>query len=162
MDSGVPYSFRTRWRVTSPIEPVFAAIRDSTAYPAWWKAVLDVERVEAGGDDGIGRVDRFTWRAPLGYRLRFTLRVTTVDPPTRLGGDASGELEGRGDWTLRAEDARHTLVQYDWNVRTRRRWMNAVAPLARPVFRHSHDAVMRDGATGLAALLDTRVVDLSG
>jgi uncharacterized protein YndB with AHSA1/START domain len=160
MQRGVPYSFRTRWRVTSPIEPVFAAIRDSVAYPTWWKAVLNVQQLEPGDDDGIGRVDRFTWQAPLGYKLRFALRVTTIDPPTRLGGDASGELEGRGDWTLQAEDSRHTLVRYDWNVRTRRGWMNAVAPLARPAFRYSHDHVMRNGASGLAALLDARVVDL--
>jgi len=40
------------------------------------------------------------------------------------------------------------------HVRTRRGWMNV---LARLVFRSSHDAVMRDGADGLATLLGVRV-----
>ncbi len=39
---------------------------------------------------------------------------------------------------------------YEWNVSTGKRWMNAVAPLARPVFAWNHDLVMRWGGEGLA------------
>jgi hypothetical protein len=157
-DTGTPYSFVTIWRAEAPIDAVWEAIHDSEAYPTWWKAVLEVNPVAPGGPDGIGRTDQFTWRAPLGYRLRFALRLTTIDRPHRLGGVASGELEGTGEWNLR-EDTGVTEVRYDWNVRTRRAWMNVLAPIARPVFRSSHDAVMHDGATGLAKLLGVRVTD---
>jgi hypothetical protein len=37
---------------------------------------------------------------------------------------------------------------YEWNVRTTERWMNVVAPLARPVFAWNHDCLMRNGAPG--------------
>jgi hypothetical protein len=36
--------------------------------------------------------------------------------------------------------------------------MNALAPLARPVFVHNHDVIMRRGAEGLARLLDARLI----
>lgn len=155
-DSGTPYSFVTNWRVQAPIDPVWEAIYDAEAYPDWWKAVLSVTPLEAGDARGIGRTDRFAWKAPLGYRLRFDLRVTTVQRPVRLGGVATGELEGTGEWNLR-RDGEATTVRYDWNVRTRRGWMNVLAPVARPVFRSSHDAVMRDGAIGIGRLLGVRV-----
>jgi uncharacterized protein YndB with AHSA1/START domain len=153
---GTPYSFVTRWHVEAPIDAVWEAIYDAPAYPTWWKAVLAVTEVDHGAPDGLGRTDRFVWKAPLGYRLRFELRLTTIDRPNHLGGVATGDLEGTGDWTLRSTDG-GTDVRYDWNVRTSRAWMNALAPVARPVFKSSHDAVMREGAAGLGRLLGARV-----
>ena len=152
------YIFVTRWRVAASINEVWEAINDAAAYPSWWKAVLSVTPATPGQPGGIARSDAFVWRAPLGYKLRLTMRITTVERPHRLGGIASGELEGTGNWTLR-EDGSGTLVRYDWRVRTRRAWMNVLAPVARPVFKRSHDAVMSDGARGLARLLGTTVVD---
>lgn len=153
---GAPYSFVTVWRAQAPIDTVWDALFDVDAYPSWWKAVLSVRELEPGGDDGIGRVSELVWKAPLGYRLRFTLRLDTIDRPTRFGGQAAGDLEGTGYWTLRQEDA-VTRVQYDWNVRTNRSWMNLLAPIARPAFASSHNAVMGEGASGLAQLLGVRV-----
>jgi hypothetical protein len=153
---GTPYSFVTIWQVESPIDPVWEAIYDAEAYPRWWKAVLDVTKLDPGGADGVGRSDRFVWRAPLGYRLRFDLRLTTIQRPHRLGGTATGDLKGTGEWNLRHDEGT-TEVRYDWNVRTNRGWMNALAPIARPVFKRSHDEVMRAGAVGLAQLLGVRV-----
>src|SRR5690348_8732224 len=119
---GTPYSFVTRWRVEAPIDAVWDALYEAEAYPTWWRAVLAVTKVSQGEPDGVGRTDRFVWKAPLGYRLRFELRLTTIDRPNRLGGVAGGDLEGTGDWTLRTADGA-TDVRYDWNVRTSRAWM---------------------------------------
>jgi hypothetical protein len=38
-------------------------------------------------------------------------------------------------------------------VRTTKRWMNLLAPFARPVFEYNHDVVMRWGGEGLARRL---------
>jgi hypothetical protein len=51
-----------------------------------------------------------------------------------------------------------TAVLYEWNVRTTKPWMNAVAPLARPVFEWNHNWVMRNGGAGLAGLLGCRLL----
>ena len=51
---------------------------------------------------------------------------------------------------------------YEWDVGTKRRWMNLLAPIARPIFAWNHDYVMRNGAQGLARLLDARLLTASG
>jgi hypothetical protein len=44
------------------------------------------------------------------------------------------------------------------NVATTAPWMNAVAPVARPVFEWNHHAIMRWGAEGLARRLGARLL----
>jgi hypothetical protein len=61
-----------------------------------------------------------------------------------------GAVDGAGTLTSAAGG---TLVRYDWDVRTTRRWMNLLAPAARPVFRWNHDELMRAGGEGLARRL---------
>jgi len=41
-------------------------------------------------------------------------------------------IKPSGLWTLTAEDADTTRVQYDWRVKTEKAWMNLLAPLAKP------------------------------
>lgn len=41
-------------------------------------------------------------------------------------------------------------MTYEWVVRTTERWMNLLAPLARPAFAWNHNVVMRQGGEGLA------------
>ena len=56
---------------------------------------------------------------------------------------------GRGHWRLFEQDG-VTAVVYDWQVATTKRWMNLLAPVARPVFEYNHDVVMGWGGEGLA------------
>ena len=147
------YAFVTVWRLEAPIERVYELIRDSLRWPEWWDAVTAVEERAAGDPaTGLGNVRRYAFKGKLPYRLAFDLRVTALEPPHVLGGEASGELAGTGVWTLTESDGR-TIARYDWNVRTTRWWMNLLAPLARGVFKANHDFVMRSGARGICAEL---------
>jgi hypothetical protein len=74
--------------------------------------------------------------------------VTRVEQPYVMEGEAVGELTGIGRWRLFHHDGT-TAVTYEWNVRTTKAWMNALAPLARPIFEWNHDYVMRRGGEGL-------------
>jgi len=112
--------------------------------------------IKKGDGRGIGALHRYTWKGSLPYRITFDIHVLTIQPLCLLEGEASGEVEGRGLWSL-TERGRETLVRYDWDIRTNTRWMNLLAPLAGPVFRWNHDRVMRDGAQGLARRLGRRV-----
>ena len=76
-----------------------------------------------------------------------------MQPPSKLEAEATGELEGTGRWTLTSADG-GTLVRYDWDVRTTKRWMNLLAPVARPVFNWNHRELMRAGGESLARRLD--------
>lgn len=152
------YAFHTTWELDASVESVFEVLRDSERYVEWWKGVKRVEVLRAGSENGVGDVSRFTWRSVLPYSLVFDLRVTGVEQPFVIEGRATGELDGTGAWTLSERAGGGTTVVYDWQVRTTKRWMNALGPLPRPAFVWNHDVVMRQGARGLARLLGARLI----
>jgi hypothetical protein len=151
------YRFLTTWLLDAPVEEVFDAVYDAAAWPSWWRGVRRAELLEEGDERGVGRLWDFTWRSRLPYDLSFRLRVTAVERPWRLEGDADGELVGTGHWRLYRGPA-GTAVVYAWDVSTSRAWMNRLAPVARPAFAWNHDVVMRQGAEGLAARLGVRLL----
>jgi uncharacterized protein YndB with AHSA1/START domain len=151
------YSFLTTWILDAPRDRVWEAIWDSERWPEWWRGVERVVELEPGSPDGSGKLARYTWRSRLPYDLEFDMRTTRVARPHLLEGEASGELVGHGRWRLFAEDSA-TAVTYEWTVGTTKRWMNALAPVARPAFAWNHDWVMRNGGTGLASLLGCRLL----
>ena len=147
------YSFVTRWSFQAPADAVWNAIYHAERWPQWWKGVEQVLELEpATGENGVGVLRQFTWKSRLPYRLTFQMRVTRVEPLVLMESSAAGELEGTGRWSFSADGA-VTAVCYDWNVRTTKRWMNLLAPLARPLFKWNHDVVMKQGEEGLRRLL---------
>lgn len=154
------FSFISVWRIEAPLPRVCDAISQCQQWPQWWKGMEDVEMLAPGDAVGIGSLRRLTWRGKLPYRLVFDVCVTHIVPLTELEGRASGEVEGVGRWYFSNNDD-ITVIRYEWQVRTNRLWMNIVAPLARPLFKWNHNQVMRQGAEGLARLLDARLVGLT-
>ena len=138
------YRFLTTWMVDAPPEDVWNAIYHPERWPEWWKGVQSVEKLRDGDGDGVGSVYRHRWRSVLPYTVSFDVETTRV------------ALAGTGRWRFFRGDA--TVVTYEWLVRTTKPWMNAVAPIARPVFEWNHDVVMRRGGEGLARLLGTRLL----
>lgn len=155
------YRFLTTWCLAAPIEPIWDALHDSERWPQWWRGVERVVEIEPGAEDGTGQLARYTWRSRLPYELTFDMRSTRLERPHLLEGEASGELAGTGRWRLFEADGA-TAVLYEWDVSTTRRWMNLLAPIARPIFAWNHDHVMRNGGEGLARLLGGRLVTASG
>jgi hypothetical protein len=93
----------------------------------------------------------------LPYRIEFEVTTRRVERPHLMEGHAVGELTGVGRWRLYEHDG-VTAALYEWDVSTTRRWMNALAPVARPIFAWNHDWVMARGGEGIARLLDCRLV----
>jgi hypothetical protein len=151
------YAFLTAWRVAAGRDAVFEAIHASEQWPQWWDGVESVVKLEEGDLEGRGSVGRYVWRSALRYRLEFDVRITRVDRPHRMDGQAVGELTGIGSWRLYEDDGA-TAVLFEWRVQTTRRWMNALAPVGRPVFRWNHDRLMRAGARGLARRLGVELL----
>ncbi|HYH59241.1 MAG TPA: SRPBCC family protein [Thermoleophilaceae bacterium] len=151
------YAFRTAWRVAAPQAAVFEVLHASERWPEWWPGLESVVKLEEGDEDGRDSLGRYVWRAAFRYRVEFEMRVTQVERPHLLEGRASGDLDGVGSWRLHEEDGA-TRVAFDWRVSTTRRWMNALAPLARPVFRWNHDRLMDAGAEGLARRLGVELL----
>ena len=147
------YRFVTNWQIPAPREAVWAAIIDSLHWPKWWRGVTEVVELEPADARGIGGVRRYTFRSRLPYDLVFAMRTVRVEPLEALDGVAGGELEGAGRWQFADDATGGTLVRYEWDVRTTKRWMNLLAPIARPFFAWNHDAIMRWGEEGLRSYL---------
>jgi hypothetical protein len=146
------YHFVSTWRLQAPIEQVWEELVHAERWPSWWKYVDRVDNLDPGAADGVGRRQYLLFRTRLPYKLGFEVRTTRVQQPSTLEAEASGELEGRGHWTLIPEDGA-TLVRYNWDVQTTKRWMNLLGPVARPAFVWNHDQLMREGGKGLARRL---------
>jgi uncharacterized protein YndB with AHSA1/START domain len=151
------YRFLTTWLLEAPREPIWDAIFDQKSWPSWWRGVESVVELDPGDETGVGSHSRLTWRSRLPYDLVFEARTRVVEKPCLIEADAEGELVGEGRWRL-FENGTVTAVLYEWNVSTSKRWMNALAPALRPVFKWNHDWVMRNGGTGLADLLGCRLL----
>jgi hypothetical protein len=151
------YSFLTTWLLDSPREPVWEAIYAQERWPEWWRGVEEATEVRAGEDGGVGSVARMVWKSLLPYRVEFEVTTTRVERPHLLEADAVGELAGVGRWRLYEHDGA-TAVLYEWNVATTKRWMNLLAPVARPAFRWNHDWVMARGGEGISKLLGCRLL----
>ena len=146
------YKFVTTWVVAAPIERVWDEMADVERWPEWWRGLEAVKVLEPGDEQRVGELLRYRWRSPLRYRLEFEMRTTRVERPYLCEARAVGALAGEARWRL-FEARGETTVAYEMSVATTKPWMNLLAPLARPVFTRSHDAVMRAGGDGLAKRL---------
>jgi hypothetical protein len=148
------YRFETTWRLRASQRDAWALLVDGEGWPRWWPSVRQVEVVSPGAPGGLGRRLRFHFRTRLPYTLRFEAELVEVTEPTRLVALADGELAGT--WTCDlVQDGESVALRHVWAVSTTRRWMNALAPLARPVFSWNHASLMREGGYGFASHLGT-------
>ena len=146
------FQLLSRWQIPASRADVWAALRNVNAWPGWWPYVAAVEELETGSADGLGACHRLHWTSRLPYSIRLVTRVSEVVPQALLRADATGDLLGEGCWRL-ADSAAGTDVEYLWSVDLDKRWMRALAPLARPVFEWNHHGVMAAGESGLRGFL---------
>lgn len=143
------YEFLTTWRFDAPLDQVWKAIENADAWPEWWKGVLSVVKLKEGAENGVGSIRRTTWKSILPYTLEFDTEVMRVEHQRYIEARAFGELDGIGIWHFMSESNSKTRVDYDWRVKTTKPWMNTLAPIAKPIFRWNHNAIMRWGEQGL-------------
>ena len=151
------YLFETEWLVTAPIEDVFELISHPENYAEWWPGVKESRLVEEGDESGLGRTGAYIIQSPLGYKMRFENRAIEVDAPNRVATVVRGDLVGTGTHYLESRE-NGTHVRFHWYVSTTKRWMNAIAGVARPGFAFAHRYVMYNGCDGMAKILGGRLI----
>ena len=140
------YVFQSVWSVDAPFDDVCSVLADPESYPDWWP---EIRSVEALGDGRFQMVAR----SLLPYELRFV----SEERPERSGRGVihaalSGDLEGFARWTVTEVSGGCRLV-YDQEVKTHKRLLDLLAPVARPAFRANHALMMRHGEAGLRTFL---------
>lgn len=155
------YHFITTIELTSSIDEVWETLARSESWIDWWRWLKEVEVLNEGDSEGVGRRVRHTVSSPLRYRLTYVGFVTRVAERELSRFEAEGDLEGRGQFRIEATEEGTTLITFDWLVETPKEWMNLVAPLARPVFVWNHHRLMQDFAADLADATGGQLVDVS-
>jgi len=116
-----------------------------------------VEEKDIGGINGIGNVRGYTIKSPIGYKLRFDLKLTKREVDSVLEGKASGDLTGMGSWYF-TETNGITYITCRWDVATTKSWMNTFRFALSPLLRWNHALVMKKGAKGLAKKMNCELI----
>lgn len=143
------YHFVTTWRVTASLDEVKAVLADGLGLPRWWPAVyLQVDEVDPGDRDGLGRTLRLHTKGWLPYTLRWDLTVTQPMTDAGFSIKAAGDLHGTGVWTFEP-DGPDVVITYVWRVRAAKPLLRRLSWLLRPVFRANHHWAMARGEESL-------------
>jgi hypothetical protein len=141
------YHFRNVWSVQVAAPAVFGALVDLANYPAWWPDVRSVSKVDEDTAE-------FTCRALLPYALTFRLHRAEQDERAgRLRVLMTGDLEGYCQGIVAADRPDAARLEISQKVVVHKRLLRALAPVARPLFRANHAAMMRRGQRGLRGYL---------
>lgn len=119
-------------------------------YAAWWREFRDVVRLNTL--DGVGARVAVRVKAALPYHMCFELESTRYGPPGVAAVTVRGDLNGWMRWTLTPAPG-GTRARFEEEVRTGRRLLAVLAPVARPAFAWNHPRMMRTGEAGLRRAL---------
>ena len=143
------YHFVDKWRVEGDIKEVADILEDALSLSTWWPSVyFDVKELEKGGEGGVGKLISLRAGGWLPYTLRINFRTTESCYPSGFSMDATGDLEGKGIWTLK-QDGPLVNVTYDWTIRANKPIIDKLSFLLKPIFRSNHSWTMKRGEESL-------------
>src|SRR2546422_4559168 len=129
------YHFVDCWRVEGDIKEVADILEEALSLPRWWGSVyFEVKEIEPGGEHGIGKLISLRAGGWLPYTLRIDFRTVESRYPRGFSMDATGDLEGKGIWTLEP-DGPFVKVTYDWTIRANKPIIEKLSFLLKPIFR---------------------------
>jgi hypothetical protein len=150
------YHFITRWRVEGTVNEVSDILKEAERLPLWWPSVyLDVEVLDPGDDEGIGKVVSLYTKGWLPYTLRWQFRVTESRYPHGFSLRAWGDFDGEGAWTFE-QDGGQVNVVYDWRISADKPLLRRLSFLLKPIFSANHRWAMERGEESLRLELERR------
>lgn len=143
------FRFDHAWHVEAGADAVLALLEDVPGYARWWPGVRVVDGRAVPG----AREARLVVRAPLGYRIRITIREAARHRG-ELRATISGDLEGWCAWCVTGEGAR-SRVDFTQQVEVRAPLLRAASRLLHGPLARQHGAVMRAAADGMRRRFST-------
>lgn len=135
---------------------VFEIISHAPELARWWPSVyLEVEQLQPGDKQGVGKVVNLYTKGWLPYTLRWQFRVTEARPPYGFSLEAWGDFVGRGIWTLE-QDGPWVNITYDWQIRADKPLLRYLSFLLKPLFEANHRWAMARGEESLRLELARR------
>ena len=149
------YHFVTHWRVPGTLEEVAGVFANGSDLPRWWPSVyLDVQEIEPGTPDGLGKVISLFTKGWLPYTLRWQFRVAELRPDG-MTLEAWGDFVGRGIWTF-VQNGPAVDITYDWKIRADKPLLRRLSFALKPIFSANHHWAMRKGEESLRLELARR------
>jgi hypothetical protein len=150
------YAFTTHWRVKSTCQEISNILGNAPDLVRWWPSVyLKVTEVEAGDENGLGKVVDLYTKGWLPYTLRWQFRITENRSPFGFALEAWGDFVGRGVWTF-TQDGEFVDIVYDWQIRADKPLLRTFSFMLKPIFSANHHWAMRQGEKSLLAELERR------
>jgi hypothetical protein len=150
------YHFVTRWRVEGTCGEVADVLGDPLALPRWWPSVyLSVSELRPPDARGLGRRVSLLTKGWLPYTIAWEFEVVESRYPAGFVIAASGDFDGRGEWTF-VQDGPHVNIVYDWRLRAEKPLLRNLSFLLRPLFEANHRWAMSQGETSLKLELQRR------
>ena len=129
-----------RWRRSSP---------SRSGCPNGGRRSISPSRSSTPGDaGGLGRTVAFHTRGWLPYTLRWQARLVEDRRPHGWTIAATGDLAGRGVWTL-AQQGGLAAIGYDWRIEVEKPLLKPLTPVLKPVYAANHRWAMARGLEGL-------------
>ena len=141
------YRFSHEWQVAATTDAVRALLEDVPDYGAWWPRV----RVVGDASTETRRAARLEVRAPLGYRIRFSI-TESVTTREELRALLAGDLDGWCVWRVTPVPG-GTRVVFAQEVEARSRLLRLASPLLHHALAAQHARVMRGAETGMRRAL---------
>ena len=156
MSKSNEYAFTTHWRVQSTCQEISDILGNGPDLVRWWPSVyLDVQEVEPGDANGLGKVIKLHTKGWLPYTLRWQFRVTENRAPYGFSLEAWGDFVGIGVWTF-VQDGSWVNITYDWRVRADKPLLRTFSFIMKPIFAANHHWAMRQGELSLQRELARR------
>jgi hypothetical protein len=150
------YHLTTEWWFEGTAAEIYDLLSNTDAMRRWWRAILvGLEEIDPGDDEGMGKVVQMHVRAALPYTLHWQFRVREANRPCGFSIDASGDLNGRGTWTL-TQEGPWVHVHYDWRVRADAWYLRSFSFALKPLFATNHRWAMQRLEEGLKLELARR------
>lgn len=147
------YDWTTEWNIDAPLSDVYRVMSAHDDGEPWWPsmAVKQVTPI-AGVPDGqivTYHVKQASSVARFAPPFVITSTTAEVEHERRWRSVVTGDLAGVLDTLFYARPDDGTRVVYHWYVRVTQPLLNLLGYVVEPMFRASHDHVMREGEAGL-------------
>ncbi|MFN8036301.1 MAG: hypothetical protein U0V73_10235 [Acidimicrobiia bacterium] len=135
-----PFAFDRAWTFDRPVGELWAAVRRTDEYPAWWGWLREFE------SEGLvaGTQARAVIRAPLPYSVHVSLLIDDVVPERRVAVTVAGDLAGPARMEL-GDRGGSSVLRMVFDLELRDPWLRRWAVVARPLMVWAHDVVCDTG-----------------
>lgn len=130
-----------RFPFDGDVGAVWSAMANVGSYEQWWPWLKDFDASELGVD----QIWNCTVRAPLGYKVSFSLKFDVVVPEHHIEASVRGDIIG-GAWIDLLENGDATDVWVRSMLIPVAPFLKRLSSTAPPIARFGHNWILRSGA----------------